>query len=603
LKILLALFNSDQAQTLKSALESLSHQVTCVGSVKEADQYLRKESPDVGFADLKNSPSSFLAFLKETSRDSSNKKLARWILQIPEHLSPHPESLWTSAIITSVPEISENLALSLLQKLEAWNKDPFQEIIETLEAITGVQLAKEKRTLAESRLRRRLYALNLINWEEYSRYFHLHRSREIPEAISLVTTHTTEFFREEQHFDYLFENIYPKLCAGQKQICIWSAACSTGQEVYSLAISMLEFLASLGLPSEQRPQLQIIGTDIDDACLEIASNGIYRQELLAPLSAELVHKYFDVGTGELEGFVRIKDHVHALCRFERVNLLRDEFSLPAADVVFLRNTMIYFTSEDVTTIVSKIHSVLKPQGHLFLGHSESLSGLRTSYEGLGSSIYHKADSNSASTAVVEPFQKKIQYLGDLILIGASTGGVEALRVVLEKIPLPSPPIVIVQHIPGAFSSALAKRLNETCPIAVSEALDGESLENSRAYIAPGGKQMKIHSSRGKLRIEINDDPPMGLHKPSVDYLFQSAVPLLKNINVAAALLTGMGRDGAAGLKSLRLAGAHTIAQNEETSVVFGMPGAAVSIDAAKEVLPLTEIADRLLWVLKKKNAA
>jgi two-component system chemotaxis response regulator CheB len=247
------------------------------------------------------------------------------------------------------------------------------------------------------------------------------------------------------------------------------------------------------------------------------------------------------------------------------------------DVVFLRNAVIYFKPDDTDRIISKILNILS--GYLFLGHSESLPNAQASLRKVGHSIYlHQTQSLSQ----------------DLIVIGASTGGVEALKVVLEKFPLGSPPILIVQHIPENFSKAFANRLNEICQIQVSEARDKEVLERSHAYIAPGGKQMKLIKANSGLVIEINDDPPMGLHKPSVDYLFNSILPLAKERTISAALLTGMGSDGAKGLKKLRDIGVYTVAQNEETSVVFGMPGVAVELGGAVDVVPLNKIAGKLM---------
>ncbi|RYZ82393.1 MAG: chemotaxis protein CheB, partial [Proteobacteria bacterium] len=162
---------------------------------------------------------------------------------------------------------------------------------------------------------------------------------------------------------------------------------------------------------------------------------------------------------------------------------------------------------------------------------------------------------------------------------------------------------IVQHISSSFTLSLAKRLDASCKISVSEAVDGEPLKPSHAFLAPGGKQMSIVRRPGQLCIEINDDPPMGRHKPSVDYLFLSAVPVCEKMRVSAAILTGMGSDGAQGLKLLRDAGAHTIAQDEQTSVVYGMPAVAASLEAASQILPIQDITEALVHSRSYKKVA
>ncbi len=193
---------------------------------------------------------------------------------------------------------------------------------------------------------------------------------------------------------------------------------------------------------------------------------------------------------------------------------------------------------------------------------------------------------------------------DLILIGASTGGPEAIQRILPLFPEETPPILIVQHIPAAFSKAFAHRLNEVTRLRCREARDGDRLEKSHVYVAPGGKQMRLVGSSKSLQIEITDDAPVNRHKPSVDYLFNSLCKGKKRtLNVSAALLTGMGDDGARGLKALRDWGCHTIAQDEASSVVYGMPKAAAELNAAEEVLSLLSIPHHLFRSLSKQRAA
>ncbi|RYZ58293.1 MAG: chemotaxis-specific protein-glutamate methyltransferase CheB [Proteobacteria bacterium] len=164
----------------------------------------------------------------------------------------------------------------------------------------------------------------------------------------------------------------------------------------------------------------------------------------------------------------------------------------------------------------------------------------------------------------------------IVAIGASTGGTVALADVLTALPAEIPPIVIVQHIPPVFSKAFADRLNVLCPFEVKEAEDGDELLSGRVLIAPGGKQMEVVSSGGRMIVRLNDSEPVNRHKPSVDYLFDSVARLTKGKSLGI-ILTGMGADGARGMLAMKQAGCHTVAQDEKSCVVYGMPKEAVKL--------------------------
>jgi two-component system chemotaxis response regulator CheB len=184
-------------------------------------------------------------------------------------------------------------------------------------------------------------------------------------------------------------------------------------------------------------------------------------------------------------------------------------------------------------------------------------------------------------------------IGNVILLGASTGGTEALKTVLTSMRGDLPGICIVQHIPAYFSKAFADRLNQICPMEVREASHGDIVQHGLALIAPGGRHLVLKKHGDHYVVELNDGPPVHHQRPSVDIMFDSAVKAGAAPHAAAALLTGMGADGAAGLLQLRQAGAATAAQNEETCVVFGMPREAVRLGAAQRVLPLSRIGSFL----------
>ena len=181
----------------------------------------------------------------------------------------------------------------------------------------------------------------------------------------------------------------------------------------------------------------------------------------------------------------------------------------------------------------------------------------------------------------------------LIAIGASAGGTEALRTVLEAMPADAPAIVLTQHLPAAFSSAFAERLDRHSAMSVREATDGEAILPGHAYLPAGGKHLRILRDGARWRCRVDDTAPVNLHKPAVDVLFRS-VAQNAGANAVGAILTGMGEDGARGLLEMKQAGAPTVAQDEASSVVWGMPGSAVRLGAVDEVLPLDKIAERLL---------
>ena len=191
-------------------------------------------------------------------------------------------------------------------------------------------------------------------------------------------------------------------------------------------------------------------------------------------------------------------------------------------------------------------------------------------------------------------KKSSPYLaGTVVFIGASTGGTEAIREILMRMPADSPPILITQHMPAGFTRSFAARLDALCEVVVKEAVHGEAIQSGHVYIAPGGKQFYLNRIGSRLEVVVDDTDLVNRHKPSVEVLFNSATALLGQ-NAIGVLLTGMGNDGAKALKEMRDAGSHNIVQNEATSVVFGMPREAIALGAADEVLPITEIAPALI---------
>ncbi|MDX9884449.1 chemotaxis response regulator protein-glutamate methylesterase [Thauera sp.] len=185
----------------------------------------------------------------------------------------------------------------------------------------------------------------------------------------------------------------------------------------------------------------------------------------------------------------------------------------------------------------------------------------------------------------------------IIAIGTSTGGTQALEAVLTRLPAVCPGIVIVQHMPERFTAMFAERLNSLCALEVREARHGDRVMPGRALLAPGGKHMMLARSGAQYTVEVVDGPLINRHRPSVDVLFRSCAKFAGK-NAVGVIMTGMGDDGARGLKEMRDAGASTLAEDESTCVVFGMPKEAIRLGGVDRVVPLTQIPEAILGLVK-----
>ncbi len=204
--------------------------------------------------------------------------------------------------------------------------------------------------------------------------------------------------------------------------------------------------------------------------------------------------------------------------------------------------------------------------------------------------------HTADAVIEKKAPRQYRTTDRLIAIGASTGGTEAIKDVLIDMPPDSPGIVITQHIPEGFSEPFAKRVDKLCVIKVKEAEDGEPILPGHAYIAPGNFHLMVIRDGAKYRCMINDGPPVNRHKPSVDVLFRT-VAQNAGPNAVGVILTGMGDDGADGLYEMHQAGAKTIAQDEKTSVVWGMPGEAIKRGGVDFILPLGKVCRKMMGLI------
>lgn len=235
----------------------------------------------------------------------------------------------------------------------------FQKFSDQAYQLLGIRLSPQKKDLLNNRLRGRLKALNIDSFKEYYRYLQQHQAQETPEFISAVTTNETFFFRCEAHFNLLAQQVFPRLT--KSRIRVWSAACSTGAEPYSLAISLIE-----KLPQFQQRQIEIIASDIDRDILKQAHEGIFANYALRLVSPERIKKYFI----PLEsGHYQIQSKLRKMIQIGQHNLLAP-FPKEKMDLIFCRNVLIYFDQQSKEIVLNHLYHALNPGGFLFLGESE-----------------------------------------------------------------------------------------------------------------------------------------------------------------------------------------------------------------------------------------
>jgi two-component system chemotaxis response regulator CheB len=240
----------------------------------------------------------------------------------------------------------------------------------------------------------------------------------------------------------------------------------------------------------------------------------------------------------------------------------------------------------------------KPKIDLREGMEEQVQDLIAKIKGAacakvrGRALPAKRDASTVA-ALSQNASAMLKTTDTVIAIGASTGGTEAIRELLEVLPPNTPPIVITQHMPEKFTKTFADRMNTLCRISVKEAEDGDSVLPGHALIAPGNYHMTLVRSGARYSVLLNQDPPVNRHRPSVDVMFHS-VAKHAGSNSVGVILTGMGGDGAAGMLEMKKAGAYTIAQDEGSCVVFGMPKEAIKLGGVDKILPLSQVAASVL---------
>jgi chemotaxis protein methyltransferase CheR len=281
--------------------------------------------------------------------------------------------------------------------------DPIADLCAITQQLTGVQLDTRHREMVKSRMQKRLTELHLTSLADYVVYYHSNRLAEAPRLISLLTTHHSYFFREFSHFAYLLEKGLPALVAvlkarKDKTLNVWSAACSRGQECYSLAMFLDLHLKRL----DPTLQFRIVGTDVDAESVSVAKNGVYSHADLKEVPLSMLQNHWARGTGEIEAYVKAKKSLRDRCTFETANLL-SLGTAPIAgvakfDIIFCRNVFIYFNQDQIRTIVGNFIPRLHPASYFFVGISESLTQLKLPLSSAGPSIYQLKETAPAATA-------------------------------------------------------------------------------------------------------------------------------------------------------------------------------------------------------------
>ena len=553
---------------------------------------------------------------------------------------------------------------------------------------------------------------------------------EYTRLVSMLTIHTTSWFRENPHF-VAFQEILLEVLKKNEVFKVWCAACSTGEEVYSFALMLEEFRRV-----HPKFDYRILGTDIDVLSLRTAEQAVYPKKQINFHVARYKAHVLE-GSGATEDYFTLSKDIRERCEFRRHDL-REATAQSGGPfhVCICRNVLIYFSPETVSRVITNLLISVRTDGYLMLGHSESVNAaeyglvqeghsvyvrpskanvenkrqpgkyrvlsiddsavmrrfyektfnqlgfetvtVSTASEGTGYLNFNEVDlitldlnmpdqrgdkwlemerreglrtpvviisdvhaSDAAEVVgllamgaqdyiekdklrrdpkkIKEGFIQLIQAQNqkpnmktiggsaasvrpDVVLIGASTGGPQALVKLLSRMPMGSPPVVIIQHMSPKFTKPMGERLADTSGLKLGNIAKRGPILPAHLYMAYGDYHLGIGEDNSKLILDMSEAPAFNGHRPSVDYMFNSALGL--KCSVMAILLTGMGRDGALGLRFLRKEGAFCIAQSEKDCVVYGMPREAIERGAADYVGTIDEIRSVMeqSFSLNKKTA-
>ena len=263
----------------------------------------------------------------------------------------------------------------------------FKKFSDFVYSYCGINLHEGKKEMVRARVGKQMRLKGFSGFEDYFKFVLNDESgNEIVGLINAISTNLTSFYRESRHFDFLVHDVIPDVnkSRGHQRIRVWSAGCSTGEEPYTLAMVFLE-----GLQAGAQTDLKILATDISTRVLESAMMGVYPEERVKSIDAVLVRKYFQKGVSNQKGYYKVKDDLRKLVHFARLNLMKPFPMKGPFDVIFCRNVMIYFDQPSREKLVSRFFDFLSPGGYFFVGHSESLTGVRHPFKYVGPSIYRK----------------------------------------------------------------------------------------------------------------------------------------------------------------------------------------------------------------------
>lgn len=461
-----------------------------------------------------------------------------------------------------------------MERREALEVDEVELVSRLARKLTGAYDDGKRRDVLVANVLRRMNATGALALDSYLRLARDDEA-EYVRLLSALTIHTTSWFREKPHFDAV-ATLAPELWrrAAPSPMRVLSAACSSGEEPYSLALC----LERLRADSPKEVDYRVDAFDIDFMCINTARRAIYPAAEIARIPAEF-RAYLRVGSERTAGLFTLAAAVRERCRFLQANLLGlEKLPEPTYHLIFCRNVMIYFSREKAAEIVRSLAARLAPGGLLALGHSEAIDAAAIGLRGIGHALYRNTKDEEAKAAPRKSPRRARRP--EILLAGASTGGTEALLKAFVGMPRNSPPLLVVQHISPSFARSFAARLAEVSGLTLAEPVDGARLLPGHLYMALGDYHIGVRAVGRDLVLALSTNPRLHGVRPSVDHLFGSVAALRGFPPCAAVLLTGMGKDGARGLGELAARDCHTFAQDEATSVVFGMPREAIERGAA-----------------------
>ncbi|NOX09548.1 MAG: protein-glutamate O-methyltransferase CheR [Gammaproteobacteria bacterium] len=255
----------------------------------------------------------------------------------------------------------------------------FNRIRKLVKDNAGINLSDTKKDMVYGRLVRRLRQLRIATFSEYCQYLEQHKDQEFESFINSITTNLTAFFREAHHFEYLAKVLNE---FQGRDIRIWSAGCSTGEEPYSLAMTVLDTLGA-------NHRVHITATDLDTAVLTTAASGVYAESRINGISSSRMKKYFMRGKGDRSGFVKVKPELGRMISFHQLNLMEEWPMREHFDIIFCRNVVIYFDKETQAVLFDRYANQLNADAYLFIGHSESLNQVTERFQLIGNTVYRR----------------------------------------------------------------------------------------------------------------------------------------------------------------------------------------------------------------------